>query len=219
MLNNFYLDSHKLQEALLEAKQCPICQIIEDALSWHMESFLSEHVNDVKIRALWREAEGLCPGHTRLLEGNGPPLPRAILYHDLISSLIPTPPKGRWQKKKRSQNNCPICAQVVQIEDGYLGLLAEGLGKGSFLELLENSHAFCLHHWRAFLALSKPGTAQDFFQEKQLTKTEKTLGDLSEFIRKHDWRYQDETLTPSEAESPKSGASYLAGSIWLGRQG
>jgi hypothetical protein len=216
-MSDFYLDSHKLQEALLEAKKCPICQIVEDSISWHLESFLSEHVNDVKIRALWREAGGLCPQHTSLLEDSGPPLPRAILYHDLIKSLLPTPPKGRWRKKKQ-RPPCPVCQQVAQIEDGYLGLLADGLPRGNFRELV-GSWAFCLPHWKRFLALSRPGVAQEFFQQTQLTKVERLLGDLSEFIRKHDWRYQDEALLPREGESPHLGASFLAGSLWLGTRG
>lgn len=215
---NFYLDSHKLSEALLEAKQCPICHIIEESLSWHLESFLSEHVNDVKIRALWREAGGLCPQHTSLLEKSGPPLPRAILYHDLIKSLLPTPTKKQWWKKKR-RPPCPVCEQVAQIEKGYLGLLADGLAKGTFREQLQGSWVFCLPHWKKFLHLTKPGTAQDFFQETQLAKTESLIGDLSEFIRKHDWRYEDEALLTQEAQSPKLGASFLAGSLWLGMGG
>jgi hypothetical protein len=211
--DNFYLDSHKLREALREAKQCPICQIVEDALRWHLESFVTEHVNDVKIRALWREAGGLCPQHTSLLEKIGPPLPRAILYLDLIGSL--TPPERRRQRKARS---CPICQQVSQIEAGYLGLLAEGLARGAFQELLAESEAFCLPHWKKFLALSKPGPAQ-IVQQAQLKKIASLTGDLAEFIRKNDWRYQDETVLPQEGESPRLGARFLAGSLWLGTQG
>lgn len=221
MFDNFYLDSHKLQAALLEAENCPLCKIIEDALSWHLETFLTEHVNDVKIRALWREAGGLCAEHTRLLQENGPPLPRAILYHDLISSLIPEPPKRKplWQREKPQANPCPVCAQVVQIEEGYLGLLGDSLAQGTFREQLKLSAPFCLHHWRTFLRLCKKEGSRDYFQKIQLAKTEKILGDLGEFIRKHDWRYQDEALTTDEAESPHTGAKYLTGSPWLGKRG
>ena len=218
MLKNFYLDSHKLKEALMEAEQCPICQIVEDAISWHLESFLSEHICDVKIRALWREAGGLCPGHTQLLEKSGPPLPRAILYHDLITSHIPSPPQKRRWRKNKPQRKCPVCEQVAQIEKGYLGLLYESLAKGSFHELLAASSCFCLPHWRGFLAVSKPGAAQDAFQKAQLEKTAALTKNLSEFIRKHDWRYNDEALLPEEGSSPKAGARFLVGAPWLGRQ-
>ena len=103
VLKNFYLDSHKLKEALMELNSVLFVR------SWKMQSagrrsFLSEHICDVKIRALWREAGGLCPGHTQLLEKSGPPLPRAILYQPDHKSFPARPKKEGGGKTSPNVN-------------------------------------------------------------------------------------------------------------------
>ena len=107
---------------------------------------------------------------------------------------------------------CPACIYTANMEKDMAELFAGALAHADFLDALRHHEmGLCLPHFRKVLALTtKPSSLRNLLQTHQ-AKLEITLADLSEVIRKYDYRNTteargDEFKVPARSFEQAAGA-------------
>jgi len=83
------------------------------------------------------------------------------------------------------------CAQRDEAERRFLGTLLEHLEAGELRGEYTDSSGLCLPHLERALR-SAPPQARRFLVEAESEKLNRLVGELSEIIRKNDYRFRDE---------------------------
>jgi hypothetical protein len=221
----FVLSVGKLVEAM-KLPGCPVCRRAWQTSNDTMEIFLWENVNDPDIRGEIINAYGFCNYHTRLLasrelSNSGVALGVNIIYEQLgrvvrkeLESLTPGGKKssslsqlftgkgGRAGRVLPAKDICPACKLTQQAVVNTLSTLFESLEKG--VEDLRvaylASDRLCFDHLRLGLEHfggRDPKTSR-FLIDDTVERLDRTSEDMRAFIRKNNWEYRDEVLTPEE---------------------
>lgn len=201
---------------------CPICRLKADFTEQFLDGIIYEKVNDPGLRHKLRQARGFCSEHAQGLVRKGAALGVAIMMRDVMRQVLKALDEGRFQPlpalsmvrlKEATQPHrprtataalvsalvpqapCPICSHVREMEEVYCGTFAENLlGAEGLLPLYQRSDGLCLPHFRQVLALV--GRADVF---RALVSVQREIwarleAQLSEAIRKSDYRFSDEAL-------------------------
>ena len=170
------MTDHLLLEAL-RRPVCAVCDRTSTAGRTYLAGVLADGVNDVGVRDLWRRSGGLCAEHWRVWRGlDSPPLPTAILMHDLLGAHLAAPPARRA---------CPACAVAEDTERRTLATLARLRPAALDAALPEDARGFlCLAHLDALPV----GAARDRFTER----LHALRAELAEAIRRADYRFAGE---------------------------
>lgn len=209
----------ELQNALAEAG-CAVCRLVAKATERYLDGLLWEGVNDPGVRPQIRRAHGFCHDHAWMLARPGASLGVAILTRDVLQSLLaemkgirfqtlPTWSLRRVQEsldrdqparatadlvaRLTPQAQCPACVQARRMEEVYLDTLLDHLvGKESLLAAYQASDGLCLPHFRQALARLRGEKVFDALVTAQQTIWQRLADQLSEMIRKSDYRFHDE---------------------------
>ena len=91
------------------------------------------------------------------------------------------------------QITCPACAWVEKMEGIYLEVLVSNLlGEEGLLAAYESSDGLCLPHFRQALAWVRDERVFEALVNVQRVVWERLVSNLTEFICKSDYRFQDE---------------------------
>ena len=207
--------------AACEQPGCPVCRLVNQAVERYLDNLFYENVNDGELRAQLRGSLGFCHEHAwlALKPGIGDALGIAIIYHDVLtnilrkfpqaeaasqnqgwlSSLLGQMPRQFSDQVKEIANAmtpnqpCPACEKRDQATELYLSELLKGLKNEQLLSALNSSEGICLPHLRqAFKEHAQDGEAISALfaiSQKKLAALDK---ELSEIIRKSDYRFRDE---------------------------
>lgn len=214
-------------QALLAACQqegCSLCRMTEESVHRYLDTWQYELFTDVDVRKELRLSRGFCHTHTWLLARMGATLPLAQAYRDIISDIMQQLQEtssdtagGLFQhlfEKKHKSLDCPACRHKTQAETHYIHTLRKALLDDVFLTQFAASDGLCLHHFRLASELKIPDTpAGDWLlllRKAQLTCLQRLDTQLGELIRKHDYRFKDESRG-SEMLSWKRAAGLIAG--------
>ncbi len=199
----------RLYSDLLEACKepgCPLCRVSLAFVRSYLENTMYERVNDPGVRATLREARGYCNTHAWMLsEGRGVVLGAAILHRDVLNAVLEAmevAPLGRGTRqyaqdilrRLRPTAECPACANRRVMEDIALKTLLKYLDDTALSEALDRTDGLCLTHFsRALELVEDTDQLQRLlnFQRRALTRLR---DELSELIRKHDYRFINEGL-------------------------
>ncbi len=200
---------HELLEAL-QADGCAICRLARRAGDRYINALLYEGVVDVDLRQKLRDARGPCHTHAwRMAHRRGSVLGTAIVYRDVINTLT----KGLGAPERRSlwgggkdtaanrlaaTKPCPACRLEEDAIRRAIKTLLKHLGDPSIAESYVATGGLCLPHFtEALLHASSSASAK--LTEWQVTVYRGLRDELDELIRKHDYRFQGETITEREA--------------------
>ncbi|MEZ0396216.1 MAG: DUF6062 family protein [Anaerolineales bacterium] len=208
---------------LFEEPGCPVCALGQRVSSRYVDSLFYESINDPAARARLRASLGLCYEHAWLLiEARlSDALGQAILYRDLAKTLLERLPEEGEPLDERALRSlgealtpeavCPACESRAQAEQRALQALARSLERRDYLAEFEKSEGLCLPHLRALLqegGLGRKALAAVLrHQRRRLTNLE---GELAEFIRKNDYRFQGEGMG-AERDAYQRAAAFLTG--------
>ncbi|HEX9124588.1 MAG TPA: DUF6062 family protein [Actinomycetota bacterium] len=214
----------------LKKEGCPVCHGAHRAAWRYLDSLLWEHVNDPDIRAKLRTSFGFCREHSMMAISvagqQSAALGMAILYEDFLRSVdrqledaVRKRGKERSRRLRRTGRSplprpapCRVCASGRNVEENYLRLLASApddspIGTG----IREPGRGLCLHH--TLLGLHR--VRSDEHADRLLacfTHGDRELrGELREFIRKQDYRFQQEGLTHGEVSAWKRAVFRVVG--------
>ena len=195
-------DFERLSEACNKAG-CILCRLTGETTRRYLETFKDEMFTDVNVRAKLRSSRGFCNTHTWQLVQMGASLPLAQAYRDIITDEIEQLEKDggrrrqRWFLPKNGEelSPCPACQQSNEALTRFVFSLRQSLPDPSFYTLFLSSHGLCLQHFHLSCTL-KPLAASEtwlpLLRQAQLAIMQRLEAQLSELIRKHDYRYKDE---------------------------
>jgi hypothetical protein len=152
--------------------------------------------------------------HAWALVRHGASLGVAIIARDVLHTLVQILAEAQFQppplrslqralgqgdqasahvvRQLAPQEGCPVCRQVGEMEDIYLGTLVEHLlGEGGVLPAFEASDGLCLPHFRRALIRVREQPVFDDLVGTQRTIWERRASQLGEVIRKSDYRVEE----------------------------
>ena len=212
---------YELREALCQPG-CAVCRLRAESADGFVESLLWEGVNDPERREEIRQAQGFCHKHAWSLVRTGASLGSAIIMHDLLRNVLramggfASSARPAWSLRRayeflnprepaaatadlvaqlEPQTPCPACAWAEKMEGIYLdALLASLIVEEGLLAAYTASDGLCLPHLRQALAQGRDERVREALMGAQQEVWERLLDDLSEFIRKSDYRFQHEQM-------------------------
>ncbi len=224
---------HKLLEACQE-QGCPLCVIEQQTVRRYLDNLFYENVNSPALRRLLRNSRGFCREHAWLVvnERLGDALGIAIVYRDILESLLQdriarsrrakvgrllakplTSERSESQAKAEavSSRPCPACKQRDEIGHSMLAVLVKFLTDEGIQATLRQSDGLCLRHFSlAFDQAEGHEIARAVLLEIQREKMAALCAELSEFIRKNDYRYFGEGFG-AEGDSWKRALALVVG--------
>ncbi len=201
---------------------CPICTIEHNAVSTYLQAILSHYVDDSDMRERLCLTWGYCHTHARMLPTveRGNLLTIAVMYQDILekgvtpvltrkkgipkrsflSSVTRRLFKGKQQmasgQRLPLRNVCLACNVEREVETTVLQILLNALAKQDeqMLEALHRSDGICLPHVSRALTLAQNASSHGYLLDVVQAKIALIQAELGEFIRKHDYRYQHESV-------------------------
>jgi len=213
--------SFEVREAL-DLGGCPVCRLALRSVGRWLASVAYDQINDIQLRERLRAARGFCNVHAhRWLREVGSVLGTAIVYQDLLTAALreldgENMQRGqRWRAILGGQGSdvegCPACAAQTEAEERYMtALLATVAADPHVLDVAEG---LCLRHTRAAQRRGGPGAERMV----KLTRSavEQLLAELSEVIRKEDYRFRHEPRTDAERTATARAVARAAGADGL----
>ncbi len=184
----------------LAAGGCPLCRLGRRAAGRYIDTLNYEGVNDPGLRRALRDAQGLCQRHawewTRL---RGSPLGVAIVYRNLVKDLaevVEERAAGRGGRRSVAARlapagRCPACLAEDEAVQRYGRTLLAWLDRQELAAAYASAGGLCLSHLRKLLTLADDAQARTVLAWQERIYRE-LIGQLDEFIRKHDHRFRDE---------------------------
>jgi len=211
---------HNLRDGLAQPG-CVVCRLKADSADRFLDNLLWESVNDPGGRRKIRQARGFCHEHAWRLVHAGAALGVAIIMRDVLQSSLrdmesatfqgmspwslrrvhealdpkqPAAATAEMVVRLEPQADCPACVWAGKMETVYLQvLLSNLLGEDGLLAAYELSDGLCLPHFRQALALVRHERVFDALVSAQRAIWERLVSHLSEFIRKRDHRFRNES--------------------------
>jgi len=196
---------------LLANPECPACFIVRRSLRGFVSMAFIEELTVPEFREPLRAARGYCRDHSVYMREGAKNWLRkmgvAIVLEDLLALVQE---KMRTNETVPPVAECPLCRLQKDISDYAVQLIADYCQDNEFQEHYDSSTGVCLPHLREILRLLD-GEGKTFIISSHERKLDHALGHLREFIRKHDYRFLHEKITPEEAESWKNAVEFVVG--------
>ena len=218
-------DKHTPYYELLEAIRqsgCPVCRLAIRSGDRFLETYSYEHVNDIEIRELVRAAKGFCHHHTWRLFHKHSPLGTALTYFDILGEAAQQIGAAKEQqgflrglasrvrKGLAPQGTCLGCDAQSSAEQRHLGLLVETLrGDREAQETYGDSDGLCLLHLRTALRSRPARAATDILLRVQERRIAAVREQMSEIVRKADYRVKERVTADDIASLPAALAQVV----------
>ena len=194
---------------------CLVCTLTQEMVESYIRMLFHEHINDPPSRDKLRYSYGLCYQHSWLaIDGQlGNALGVAIISHDVIGKLLQDlseldVDQGRFAKLKKLVQNgagkdqrqswlipekeCPVCLHQELVEERVLKTLVGSIQKKELSKAIQESDGLCLPHLRQSLVRSASTESLQRLLSLARERWSKLQDELSEFIRKNDYRFSKE---------------------------
>jgi hypothetical protein len=202
---------------------CPLCRQVQSAVERSLAHLFYESVTDPAVRHHLRRSLGFCQKHAWLLvEARlGDALGIAIIYHDLLGSLLKNLPKASISSASEKSyrllrrlpsslktvlqqalvvlaphHPCPACEQEESSRAAAVGVLTASLKEPAFVEAFQASSGLCLPHLRQALEEVRDPLGLEILLSASREKWTALQAELAEIIRKNDYRYREEAFGP-----------------------
>ncbi len=217
-------DKHTAYFDLLEAcrqEGCPVCTLTLAAVTHYLDAIIYESVNDPPTRLELVAATGYCNVHSWKLRDMGAALGAAIMYRDVLRQAAKAlgrrsgregsrlfaggrsgwPPRwlrSRARAREREfgdpHTSCPACRMREHAERLYIGVLLEHVREQEAASAFRGSTGLCLVHLDRAAAIARKKAALDRLLQLEGELLGELDADLSEFARKHDYRFRGEKI-------------------------
>jgi len=196
---------------VLEMPQCPVCFIVRRSLEGFLSVAFIQELTASEFRELLRRSLGYCRQHSEHVRTAArnklTEMGIAIVYEDILALA-----QHHMQTRRTVPvvAHCPLCPIQQDVEAYAMQLIADYCNDREFQDHYETASGVCLIHYHGILKQLE-GDARKFFHASHMRKLDIRLGQLREFIRKHDYRFANEKMTDQEATCWKSAVWFLAG--------
>ena len=217
---------------------CPFCRLAEKSVNGYLDALLYEQVNDPGTREALSYSQGFCNEHAhRLPDVNmGASLGIAIIYRDLVNQVAGEIEKAHYAlpsklqqvqesldrdkpavateatvRSLRPRARCPACAHRDAMETIALAAMLDALPNDERMRTaLKSTSGVCLPHLRRAFELTRTEAAFAVLRDIAQAKVKTLLGELDEFIRKNDHRFNKEEFGP-EGDSWRRAFAWIVG--------
>lgn len=213
-----------IQDELIDACHqpgCPICRLVQAGVRHYLQNLFYESVNDIDLRKQLRDSLGFCSEHARIsLEpGIGDALGVSIIYNDILTNLLRKLPDGRLstpeetsilsrlrsnrsisaslnelQQALAPKADCPACVQRQELERIFCPALGAHLADESLANALQTGDGLCLPHLGRVAPEVRDENGWLILLDSTRTHLESLQSELTEFIRKNDYRFRSESI-------------------------
>jgi hypothetical protein len=198
----------------LEGEGCPLCALVLGTLRRYFDSLVYTQVNDPLIRTDLRSSLGYCAAHGELLRQARSGLGSAIMHRDLLNTAV-----RRLEQESHTQQSpadwlqgllqagrarhelplaaaqpCPACVYACESEQKYVDTLLAHWVDEEVQSAFRSSAGLCLPHLRMTLGRASDPERFEAIKTAQLQVWGELIGELDEFIRKHDYRFSGEPM-------------------------
>jgi len=203
---------HNLIEACQQAG-CPVCMVEQSMLDRYIGNLFYESVNDIKIRDRLRASFGFCREHARMVIDKrlGNALGFAVIYQDIITKIL------RGLENDADVTNaltpreaCIACGHQDKTTQLILSALVKGLREPGLSDSLRSSDGLCIPHLKKAFETIRDSETFNLLLLIHRKKLENLRNELTEFIRKNDYRFRDEGFG-AEGNSWKRAVEKLTG--------
>jgi hypothetical protein len=218
----------------LDQPGCVVCRLAQKAVCRFFDHLLHENVNDPGVRQTIRLARGFCNLHAWQLRDLQGALGSAIIYRDVLEAVreqlrhvsLPDERARNWASVRAAltdtiarpaaadlarnlapQETCPACQTRQRTEQLYLRTLLRHIDDPDIVAGLQSSGGLCLQHFRAGLNQGEDERSGLQLAALQLKLWDELIEELSEFIRKQDYRFRDESLEKEGDSWIRAGAA------------
>lgn len=219
---------------------CPLCRLVEEQGFKFLVAGMHGTATDPDTRLKYRESFGFCNRHTWLLPytSGGARLGIAIFYQDYVKQVDEILSKASYEtgggfslsrmqetlnrkkpatateqvaRRLQPDKPCPACEQEQNLETLAVTTLVEFFPDDERLfNALTGSEGLCVPHLRRSLELVRDEATFTALIDMTRAKLSNLSAELSEFIRKHDHRYQAEKFE-AEGNSWERALTQLVG--------
>ena len=196
---------------LLASPECPACAIVHRSIRGFISIAFIEELTVPEFREPIRASRGYCKYHSAYMRAAAkkrlPAMGVAIVLEDLLALVEENIITRAFVLLV---GDCPLCRLQKDIKAYAIQLIADYCHDSEFQEHYESSTGVCLPHLREILH-HLDGEGRKFIIASHERKLDFKLGSLGEFIRKHDYRFAHERITPEEAESWRNAVEFVVG--------
>ena len=220
---------------------CPICRLGLRIARHYLTVYCSDNVTDVDIRATVRESNGFCNVHAWQLPDQRDALGLAITYADIIKNLgrqleAFDPESGRrrlprwlfrllrdWRGRLRragvfrSPDPCPVCVEQYRAERRYAATFADYAADPMLVERYREGDGLCLPHLQLVIASAADDSVIELVAGGEVARWRELYDLLDEIVRKADYRFSQEAITPRERAALTRVLAIVSGAKGLTR--
>ena len=197
---------------ILGNADCPVCFMVRRSLRHYLSIELIEELTVPEFREPLQTSLGYCKGHSEYVghasRNRLQAMGVAIVYEDLLRIV-----ERRLENRTSSRptGDCPLCGIQKDVESYAVQLIADYASDMEFHQHYDNAQGVCIRHLHA-ISLLVQGEAYEFLISSHEKKLSRLIGNLDEFIRKHDYRFTSEKPTGAEAHSCQQAVRCIVGS-------
>lgn len=182
---------NELQEAAAKAEGCLFCWLESHQVDRYLTGVANDGVNNIPLRQKLAARGGYCAFHCARFAELASPLPTAILLESFLKQRLTNAEKG----KRPTKINCEACEVAQKTQQTFAKNVRQHRKSPEIQELLLQT-GFCLDHLE-LVCQQLPDTVR----QGLISKHDDLRRNLAELIRKHDYRFTDETISEAEKGS------------------
>ena len=190
---------HDLEDALNQTEGCLLCFLERRQVARYLGGVAADGVNNIPLRQKLTARGGYCAPHSAEFARLASPLSAAILLAAFVTERLERAAQG----KRLVPLRCEACEVGVKTRQSYVKSVAKN-GKSPEVQKILLDGNLCLDHLEP-LCRRLPADARDALA----AQNDKLLKNLAELVRKHDYRFQAETITEAEKGSVKDALGLL----------
>ena len=189
---------HSLQD--LKHTGCLLCAYEKHQAKRFLQGIANDGVNDPPLRIRLKNKGGFCAQHLQVFVTEARVLSSAILLEDMLSHRLERARLG----KSPTMTICEACEVETKTRDNLAKNIRRSRDDATLIPFLLK-HELCVSHIEIICHQLPERQRYPFFEKHQTL-----LSNLSEVIRKHDYRFVAEGINQEETQSIQATLSILS---------
>jgi hypothetical protein len=209
---------------------CPVCCLSHASPERYLEALFYEYVNDPETRKRLVKSLGFCREHADLLLETriADVLGASIIYENIVRDVLRNlpnaaiaPVSGLTREQTRPfkklinssprSGHCIACEHEETAAERVLNELGKSIIEEKIRSALGGSDGLCFPHLAQLLERIDEPQAIGYLLSLTQKKLETLQSEMSELIRKHDYRFQSEGVQEQEALAWRKAMRMISG--------
>ena len=174
-------------------ENCVFCYLEQSQVTRYLTGVANDGVNNIPLRVRLQKRGGYCATHNQQFATVANVLSSAILFDAFTTMHLERAAAG----KRPLRVDCEACEVKTTTRTNFMTSL-KAYRKSNDVQAFIQNTPLCLTHVTLVCRYMPPAVRQTIIARHAPLRR-----DLQELIRKHDYRFSDETISEKEAQSVK----------------